>query len=251
MKTCSICGKTYPDSYTICEDCFIDLPGNTQSPGTDQTTVPPLHAEVASQGDRPSTAWNMENRSTRQFMRKNGKTYTVYGTVAEINQQQYYQAPLTKIINAIFRGEAYQFGHTTFTSIIRADEIVDTGFPEQSVDLLLFGNVQSIISPGDTIDATASIHSGRYLIRNASINGVPIRLQSRIPASLLRAVFSMTLLLMVCFIHYIASGNATKDIQQGASSLESGIKSGLPGIIVIVFAVWLLFTLFRKFFRGE
>lgn len=251
MKTCSICGREYPDTFTVCEDCFIDLPENTQSRGPSPVTAPPPDTESVGEEGHPSTAWNQEERSRRQFIRKNGNTYTVYGTVAEINQQQYYQTVLTKIINAIFRGEAYQFGHTTFTSIIRVDEIVSSGFPEQSIDLLLFGNAQSIISPGDTIDAMTSMHNRRHLIRNATINGTPLRLQSRIPASSLRAVFSLVLLLLLCLIYYIASGNAMKDIQHGANSLVSSTKSGFPGFIVAVFAVWLVFTLFRKFFRGE
>lgn len=237
MKKCMICGRTYPDTVTTCNACFIDLTSiENTPPQIDKRTIP--------------SEQNSNSYDRRPLISQSGTKIHVYGAVATVNQQQYYQSVLTKVLNAVFRAEAYQFGHTTFTSIIRVNEIVNDGYPEESIDLLVFGNIQGIVTAGDTIDATAFHSRGRYIIRSASINGAPLRQQARLPAGLFQSAALVILTLIILLIFSIISGNFAQGILAGTEWLLNTVIKLLPTIAIPVFGVWLLWKLLKTFFKG-
>ena len=233
MKRCEICGRVYPNSINVCPTCFVDLVTDGSS-----DTSQPLH-------DVHTTAVRNENRHP-PLIQHHGMKAHVEGVVATVHQQQYYQSTGTKLLNAVFRREDYQFGHTTFATILRVEENVARGYAEESIDLLIFGNVQGTIMEGDVIVADVIRSSGRLVIQRVLVNGSPISLQARIPAVLLRFGSFMILLLIGLLIYSIASGQ----LLSGVEHIMASVMDSIHGLLIVVIAVWLCWKLLTRLFKG-
>ncbi len=247
MKRCPVCGREYSDSNEYCENCFVDLvsiPSNT-----DQSTD-----ASASSGGRVNTPPPYDDRNARETEEPLLNGNHVHGNVVTTNQQQYYQAVHTKIINALLKNEPFQFGHTTFSTIVRVDEISSRGFSENSIDVIVFGNVQGIIAPGDTFDANVRRSFGRYIAVDARVNDAPVRTQTLMPAIIIRLVFLLIIAAIYGVIHFLTNGGISKtadSIAVAGMSLFDAILSIGKELFVVVIAVVLLFYLLRMFFRGR
>ena len=157
MKRCPSCRYFYEDALSVCPGCNVTLEvfgsgtqQNTAGNGTQQHTAG--NGNAASGGTASGGQRNdLGGDSTYVFERHTGLHYTINGSIADSNTQQYYQSGLTKFIRSLFGGEPYQLGHTTFVTILRVEEHVRSGFPEQARDVVMYGDTRNIFVTGDDV----------------------------------------------------------------------------------------------------
>lgn len=94
-----------------------------------------------------------------------GRMYSFRGSVAEVNSHSRYYNRFHKVVNTISQGEPYQFGHTNYETVIRVEEFTDGRLPSQARDLIMYGDIEGSVQPGDDVEIYAVRRGGRYVIR--------------------------------------------------------------------------------------
>lgn len=128
--------------------------------------------------DRTGNRWTGRARTTRQeppgtvpqFETRNGRSVIFRGSVAEVTSHSRYYNRFHKIINAVFRGEPYQFGHSSYETVIRVEEFTDGRLPSRWQDLVMYGDIEGSVQVGDDIEARAILRGGRYIIQDLHSN---------------------------------------------------------------------------------
>lgn len=172
----------------------------------------------------------------------------INGTVAETTTQQYYQSKLTKFINALFSGEPYQLGYTTFVTVSRIEEQGENT-QNQAWDITLYGNMQNIFAIGDSVTVTAQRVGNRLIahrIFNHSINS-NVYVQPLIPAWIIRLFALLLCAIVIWIIHIFASVDYATVGNSMGKTLTSAIYSALPTVI----GVWITWILIKSFFKHK
>lgn len=197
MKRCSNCkdNTVYEANLILCPECQSVL---EPIPGGRRAETPP-DMPPAYQPSLPSSPEPEHTFETRR-----GRRVILNGAVAEISPRQYYPNRISKLVMAIFAGEPYQFGHTSIVTTLRVEEHTTTGLPARGRDVIIFGNLQSTLVPGDDVEVTASIRGGRHRglvarrIYNHTTDSVA-RVQPHISAAFFR-ILLLVIALPLCMI---------------------------------------------------
>lgn len=239
MRRCANCGCVYEDTYRSCPLCHTPAspagqarpagsyppPGGAYPPpgGRPQGAYPPPGGQ-RQDADDVAQALNFEQRSPGHAV--------INGAVAECSTQQYYQSRSTKLIHALFSGEPYQLGHTTFVTIFRVEEHRLRGFPEHARDITVYGSMQNLFAVGDDVTVHAKRRGRRYIARriyNHSINSA-VHIQPYIPAWLIRLSVLALALLAAGLIH----GVVTADYAAIGQRLWARLSCLLPSVLLLI-----------------
>lgn len=150
MKHCSHCDIDVDNSYNLCPYCGQELMHLEHEK---------IHDTAYWQGEAAhcATSTRPERATEIVFEEADGHSVKINGMVVECTTQQYYQSKLTKIVQSVFHGEPYQLSHTTFVTVFRVQEHVFRGFAEQARDIIVYGNVQNVLSTGDDVTIVAKM----------------------------------------------------------------------------------------------
>lgn len=224
MKHCSQCDIDVDNSYNLCPYCGRELRRLDQK-NVCNTTYQQGEAAHHTTSTRP------EREIEFVFEETDRHSVKINGMVVECTTQQYYQSKLTKIVQSVFYGEPYQLSHTTFVTVFRVQEHVLRGFAEQARDIIVYGNIQSVLSTGDDVTIVAKSSGGRYIARsiyNHSINSTVTVQAGLLPAWLIRLLVIVPVGILAALICSILSTPSTEIIN---------------GILLIVTRCWPLIAL--------
>lgn len=221
MKSCPLCNAEFNDERMLCAYdgerlVTVENPQIEASSALDMA-LPPIDA----------VGGNVRNSRTseeRLFIRRRLFDYALEGSISEISTQQYYPSKWAKIFRSIFAGEPYQFSHTSFSTIIRVAEQREMGIPEQARDVMIYGNAQTILAPGDDVTVYAKRKRSGFVARrvyNHSSDGY-VQVQNMIPAFVIRCFFAVALLFIAYIIDMLIHVNYV------------GVLSGLINLIIRV-----------------
>lgn len=239
MKICTECKdniiyESLLDLCPVCNAVLTDyLPGT--APNSGNRRLP----DVARQ---PADIAPV--RSAYVFEQKRGLRIIINGAVAECQVQQYYQSRFSKIVLALFAGEPYQLSHTSFTTLLRIEELSTRGYPEQSRDVIMHGNVQSIFAFGDDVQVTAK-RRGRRLIATRIFNhntDSRVKIQAHIPANLIRLI-----VLGLAFSVYLLFSRIS--LTGLMATLASGLLGLVKFLLPILFVGWIIWMILKNLIR--
>lgn len=224
MKHCSHCDIDVDNSYNLCPYCGQELMHLEHEK---------IHDTAYWQGEAAhcATSTRPERATEIVFEEADGHSVKINGMVVECTTQQYYQSKLTKIVQSVFHGEPYQLSHTTFVTVFRVQEHVFRGFAEQARDIMVYGNVQNVLSTGDDVTIVAKTNRGRYIARsiyNHSINSSVTVQAGLLPAWLIRLLVIVPVAILLTLIWSILSTPPTEIIN---------------GLLLIVTRCWPLIAL--------
>lgn len=141
---------------------------------------PRPHEEDEASGQHPYNERTERRRTGRaegvraqhppQFERVSGRDYIFRGRIAEVSSHSRYYNRFHKVVNAVFRGEPYQFGHSSYETVMRVEEFTDGRLPTQYRDLVMYGDIEAAIHVGDDVEVHAVQRGGRYVIRGLHNN---------------------------------------------------------------------------------
>lgn len=179
MKHCGHCDVDVDNSFNLCPYCgqALTTVGAGSSPRPQQG---PTAGQQATSGQATATYRTQDSRSAGThspyssaesipFQSAMGGDIVFNGQVVESSTQQYYQSKFTKVVQAVFHGEPYQLSHTTFVTVFRIEEHVQHGFAEQARDIVVYGQLQNVLSAGDDVTVVAH-HEGNRLVAKSIIN---------------------------------------------------------------------------------
>lgn len=235
MKWCTNCNAAFEDEYYRCPACGSRLESIDGEPF--EEPGPTIYPD-------PELIQRRSNNNQPQFLETVGSRVIVNGEIADLTTQQLYQSKFTKMVRAIFSGEPYQLSHTSFITVVRVEEHVNRGFPEQALDFTLFGSMQSLLSPGDDVRVTAKRTGHRYIakqIYNHTTNS-QVRVSPNISATVIRVLSALLLLVVVTTVVLIAS----IDYSAIGSAIKAAVFSILPTVIMVVAIVYYIFSSIRK-----
>ena len=244
MKRCEECNAVYEDSFDICPTCGGKLDPFSQGTRRGVSSEQNYYDGLNQNREHVTEEKNNQPNDSYNFEQVDGNKITINGAVAESNTQQYYQSKFTKILQALFSGEPYQFSHTTFVTIFRVEEHTQRGYPEHARDIILYGNMQNVFAVGDDVTVEAKQRGSRYIakrIYNHTINS-EVRIQPNLPASAIRFIALAIIAIIVGLLYSIA----TADYGSIANAFASLISSFLPIIVVVGIVVYIIKTHFKK-----
>lgn len=244
MKRCPNCNDfaLYDDNVSTCPICDASLvaysrKGSSSSAGDDAAREP-----IRPNSDRQrSNATSSSQQSAPEFERISGLRYHYRGIITEINSHARLHTRLKKWLNALFRGEPYQFGNTSHETIIRVEEFRNGRIAGRKRDLVYYGDVEGRFNHGDDVSITAKRRGDRYIITNMYLNETESRVRTgpQIPASIIAI---LSLIILIAAIYLI--GGIIGFITSGA--LYVLLENALSVIIVVVVLWWVLRRLFRR-----
>ena len=123
------------------------------------------YGEITATGGRTSTP--------PQFETHDGRRYVFRGRVAEVNSLSRYHNRFHKVVNTVVQGEPYQFGHTSFETVIRVEEFTDGRLASMARDLVMYGDIEGTVQVGDDVTVHADIRRGRYVVRSLHNETIP------------------------------------------------------------------------------
>lgn len=237
MKKCPECCAIFEDSIDVCPTCGEQLENyvNSSKKEENKKQEKPQVNDYINSRQRDNNAY--------VFERNIGNDVEINGSVVESSTQQYYQSKFTKIVQALFSGEPYQFSHTTFVTVFRVEEHTTRGYPERARDITLYGNMQNIFAVGDDVTVTASRKGNRYVAKNVynhSINE-DVRIQPYISAAVIRTVA----IIIAALVLYVIIGLLTADYAAIGASIMNFFVSLLP----LGFGIWILWYLLKGLFK--
>lgn len=206
MKRCANCNDfaLYEDSQSLCPVCGGRLETYVRSNQPPQT--PSFQMPVAN-----NPVQNNRN-DVPQFEVRRGNTYTFRGRVTDVSSQSRSYSRFRQICNALFRGEPYQFGSTTYSrggatcyrTRIRIEEFVNDRLATEKREVVFFGDAEGRLSYGDDVTVTAKRRGDRYIVKSLYCNDTqtPIRAESQIPP----VGVWIILLLIISFIAFVIGG---------------------------------------------
>lgn len=177
MKHCGHCDIDVDNSFNLCPYCgqTLELKNSVassmryHSSNTEQNTgTKGEHTSEGYSGAETSASQSQDETSpfSMQFEAVERGKIVLNGKVVESNLQQYYQARFTKIFQSVFHGEPYQFGHTTFVTVFRVEEHRQYGFAERSRDIVVYGQLQNTLVPGDDVTVVAAPKGSRLIAKS-------------------------------------------------------------------------------------
>lgn len=218
----------FSDNKTICPFCGRTLVKNNEH----YTMTRPLFGNDII--DIPEIQDNAE------FLRKKGHRIECHGEIAEVDHYEVFNSRFHKIINAVFKGDPYQFAHQTMEYVIRVRKITN-GYTGEVADFHLFGNYMGKFQVGDEVNLTAQLSGNRNIVTsiynestNQKITGGMV-----IPANLIRLFYTVLALIIVLFVILMVGC-----IVSGACT---GIIANLLIIVCGIGAGWLWIK--KKIFR--
>lgn len=248
MKRCPNCNDfaLYDDNVSTCPICDSNLvtysrngSTSTTSTGTGTTrTREPVRPNTETQ--RTNTA-NATQQTAPEFERISGLRYHYRGIITEISSHARLHTRLKKWVNAVFRGEPYQLGHTSHETIIRVEEFHNGRVAGRKRDLVYYGDVEGRFNYGDDVSITAKRRGDRYIVTNMYLNETESRVRPgpQIPAGII-AILSLILLVVAIYL----IGGIIAFITSGA--LFVLFEKAITIIIVVAVLWWIVRGLFRR-----
>lgn len=233
MKYCPDCQIDFDDNESICIYCGMPLK--------------PKGIENKSQSNYNNESNNGKSTPVTQTPRipltRNygilGNRVEVNGVVMDVRTSQYYQSKLTKLFRAVFSGEPYQMGHTTFENLIRVRELMPEGYSQQATDIVLYGNMQNIITQGDDLRIEAVRKGNRLVARRIYNNATNsfIHIQPNIPPAFFRSIIAFLLFIIFLILRSIYIASQSTDLQSFGSTIASTIFSWIVVIGIIIYII--------------
>ncbi len=140
-----------------------------------------------------------ENTTSLKFVEPYGfGTIKCHGRITEIEHHEVFYSKLRKIINSLFRGEPYQFGHQTAEYVVRVEELTG-GFTAQTIDFFLFGNYMGRLHPGDEVVIIASASAKRNVVKSIYnvVTDSDIKPGLQLSAAFIRFIYICLALLLI------------------------------------------------------
>lgn len=238
MKKCPSCNDyaLYDDEITTCPLCGATLvtyrrtvvhraTGSVVKPVSSNATV-----NRSGTGDSQSSSVSAEP----SFETREGFRYIYRGTVTEVNSHARYHNRLKKIINAIFRGEPYQFGNTSHETVFRLEEFHRGRLSGKKRDLIFYGDIEGRLNYGDDVRVVVKKRGDRYVATKIYSNETESQIR---PTPQIPAIFFSLLLLLVVFLSYYL--------------VSSGIVVALLAKVVTYAILIIAFLIFIKNFFGD
>lgn len=212
MKRCNVCNTICDDSYEVCVACGNPL------------TTPEAPPE-------------------EPFSRQDGSVTVFHGVVVQADTRQYYQSGFTKVIRSLFAGEPYQLGHTSHITVLRLAQRTNGSNPGQAQEVVIYGGVQNILSPGDVVTVRTRRRGGRYIAADVFNHTVSshVRIEGNVAAGVVQTLLALALIAIVGIVYVIASINYA----EVGRSVTQFLTSLLPAVMAIL-AGWYII---RQFFR--
>lgn len=244
MKRCPNCNDfaLYDDNVSTCPICDTSLvtynrKENSSSAGDNATREP-----IRPNNDRQrANTTNSSQQSAPEFERISGLRYHYRGIITEINSHARFHTRFKKWLNALFRGEPYQFGNTSHETIIRVEEFRSGRVAGRKRDLVYYGDVEGRFNHGDDVSVTAKRRGDRYIVTNMYLNETETRVRTgpQISAGIIAA---LSLILLIAAIYLV--GVIVAFITSGALFIL--FENALSIVLVAVILWWILRRLFRR-----
>lgn len=237
MKNCPNCNDfaLYDDEITKCPLCGTTLVKYYHTSHRTIDDVKTVVSPIISNTDTGrSDVDNTQTVSVPSFETQNGLRYVYRGTVTEINSHTRYHNRLKKIVNAIFRGEPYQFGNSSHETVFRIEEFHRGRLSGKKRDLIFYGDIEGRLNYGDDIRAVVKKRGGRYVATSLYSNETESQIKPtpQIP-SWIFTVLALCLFVAICY--FIGSGMAATFFTK-----------------VIIYAILIIaFLIFIKNFFGD
>ena len=87
-----------------------------------------------------------------------------------IRDRARYHNRFKKIVNALFRGEPYQFGNTSHETVFRVEGFHDGLLSGRKRDLIYYGDIEGRINYGDDVVVNAKKMGDRYIVTSLYSN---------------------------------------------------------------------------------
>jgi hypothetical protein len=233
MKRCvnPNCESTflYGSSKTTCPFCHGRLVEHTaaQAPPA-REILPPDRVVLRDLGGAPEPQAEL-------FASARHGAVECRGRIVEIDHQELFHSRRHKLLNALLRGEPYQFAHQTIEYTIRVENITD-GVPTEVMDFCLFGSCLGRLQIGDTVRIRARSKRGRNIVRSIfnETTGCAIGFGLQIPAGAIRFLLLLAAALICAVIWFLCSGAIT--------SVLAALATALFPLILIFFIIQPLFS---------
>lgn len=164
------------------------------------------------------------------------------GRIIEVDHQDLFYSKFHKLINSMFRGEAYQFGHQTSEYLIRVEELGEV-YSTQSLDFFLYGNYMGRLVVGDEVEIIAKERRGKRI--GIQLFNVTTRSQIR-PGIQLSANVVRVAVAFILFIIYLLGSYFIGYINSNAGSNFVSIT-----VIIVSGIVFAKRWVRRKFFKRK
>lgn len=244
-KKCPRCNgfALYDDDVLECPDCHSQLVAYQRTYG--RTTEPVAESRPVVEPRSVVRQSTQESTRSRQeippFETRNGLGYVYRGTVTEINHHDRYHSRLKKVIYSMFRGEPYQFGHTSHESVFRVEGFHEGRLSGPKKDFIFYGDVEGRFNFGDDVTVFAKRRGDRNVVTKMFLNETETRVYPtpQIPAALCSIIFFVLLAVVV----YVVAG------------IVSFITSGLlmvwiRKLIVLVVELAILYFIAKSLWRN-
>lgn len=240
MKYCPDCQIDFEDNESVCCYCGMPLRSKNNQPSkinTERTAVEKIDPVLPTHDI--------------QFVRNYGivgRRVEINGIVDDVDKVQYYQSKFTKLWRAVFSGEPYQLGHTTFESRIRVSEIMPEGFSRQAIDVVLYGNAQNIISKNDDLRIDAVRKGNRLVARRIYNNATNsyISIQPNIPAGIFRAIIILLIFVIYTVVRSLIGAVESTDFNSlGDFILTEAIRWTFVIAVIIFIFKFIIKNLFK------
>lgn len=209
MRRCGVCNALCDDSYEVCVACGNPLTASEEPP------------------EEP-------------FSRQDSAVTVFHGTVVQADTRQYYQSGFTKVIRALFAGEPYQLGHTSHITVVR---VAQRSGGAQAQDVVIYGGVQNILSPGDVVTVRTRRRGGRYVAAEIFSHTIDsrLRIEGNVAAGVVQTLLALAIIAIVGIVYFIANINYAAVGRSVTQFLTSLLPVGMS-----ILAGWYLI---RQFFR--
>lgn len=164
-------------------------------------------------------AKSVSSGTAAPFMEVSGNTIKCHGRIIEADHHELFYSKFHKIVNSLFRGEPFQFGHQTLEYLVRVEEVGST-YSTQCTDFFLYGNYMGRLVPGDEVEIIAKNKGGRRVVKklfNVSTNST-VRPDIQLPAGLIQ---TLALVLLFLIIMLIAGAVASYHSGEASNALAS------------------------------
>ena len=240
MKRCDNCNDMalYDDVISNCPVCNAKLVDyiRIEQPSNRQNTIRPVQP-ISEMPDRPVNV-----QSPPEFETRSGIFYQYRGMVSEIQSQSRLHSRLKKIINSLFRGAPYQFGHTSHETVFRIDEFTDTRLNGRRRDFVFYGDVEGRFFVGDDVLIRARRKGDRYVVQHMYLNETNTQIR---PTPQLPAVFVWIILLLLIGLCYALVTGLIAVIESGV--IGAFFHRILPYVIIVVgLLLWIRYRYRRR-----
>lgn len=227
MKKCPNCNDfaLYDDDVAACPICGASLVKYQRRSSTRVQSEPQEVIQPIVHDTEPE---RRSNNIAPEFETKQGLRYVYRGTVTEISSRARYHNRFKKIVNALFRGEPYQFGNTSHETVFRVEGFHDGLLSGRKRDLIYYGDIEGRINYGDDVVVNAKKMGDRYIVTSLYSNETESQIKP--PPQIPALLFWILIIAIALGIFYLASSGIL------ASLL---IKVATYAILIIGFLIFL------------